>query len=343
MNAVLNRDELIGALKIISCAADKDNVSKVKTASFILLENNLYIISRNSFMAVQKIINAERVKRHGSCLINIDCLLPILKKVREDRITLNYERGNTVQIFAGSGRYDIEAAVSDSTPLKFALPNEVYSVSGINKLLTFPILTSSGVDKLIYQCIFISLSEDAARSFTFDGTRFFSYKTDACVSSGEFNMVLHTACARMLSHILKDSETYYVGATKDKLLIINNNLTCCINQIGIPKTEPVSITTKIKPAYSFRVDAKKLLRALASINVSSKRLENSDALLRAENGDLSLYSYSQEVSSKAVIHLSDSQVNIPDFIYNSNYLTEYVSKCTGDIKVNICKDGKLMP
>ncbi len=50
-----------------------------------------------------------------------------------------------------------------------------------------------------------------------------------------------------------------------------------------------------------------------------------------------------EVSSKAVIHLSDSQVNISDFIYNSNYLTEYVSKCTGDINVNICKDGKFMP
>ena len=48
MNAVLNRDELIGALKIISCAADKDKVSKVKTASFILLENTQIILPSTS-------------------------------------------------------------------------------------------------------------------------------------------------------------------------------------------------------------------------------------------------------------------------------------------------------
>ena len=345
MKFTVNRPAFCEALKTVMNVGKSSLLTRISgiylyaDASKRLLE----LIGTDVITSVVKRIRDADISAGGEIILP-PVVLEILRKTKEESVTLETDENGALGLSFGSARYLLVTKPANEFPKsELVFPTAYVSVSGLSPLLKHAAFAAekSGEDRQL-QCVKIRLTPGISTAEAMNRKRMVS-ATGRNISDGEADMLLHISAVNILSQLLTDNKTVYAGIADKRAVFVCEDTVFSTVMMNCRGPGIEELLKRIIPEYCADIGAKELLKAVETATVCQLAGDDRciNICLTPMGIKLTCAAYGR-TGSAFVPTLCDSPTPEPGFNYDPQIITDFLRVTAGNVSVKIDKRGFML-
>ena len=280
----------------------------------------------------------------GGEIILPPIVLEILRKTKEESVTIETDENGALGLSFGSARYLLVTKPANEFPKsELVFPTAYVSVSGLLPLLKHAAFAAETKgDKRELQGVTLRLTPGISTAEAMNQKRMAS-AVNRNAADGETEMKLHISAVNILFSLLSADKTVYAGTADQRAVFVCGDTV--FSTVMMNKTGPdmSSFVKRLVPEYCAVAGAKELLSAIQTAAVC--QLPGDDKCVNIcftpMGIRLSCAAYKRS-SSAFVATLCDSPTPDAGFNYDPRIIEDFLSLTTGNVSVKLDKKGFML-
>ena len=345
MKFTVNRSAFCEALKTVMNVGKSSLLTRISgiylyaDASKRILE----LIGTDVITSVVKRIRDADISVGGEIILP-PIVLEILRKTKEESVTIETDENGALGLSFGSARYLLVTKPANEFPKSaVAFPTVYASVTGLPSLLKHAAFAAekSGEDRQL-QCVKIRLTPGISTAEAMNRKRMVS-ATGRNISDGEADMLLHISAVNILSQLLTDNKTVYAGIADKRAVFVCEDTVFSTVMMNCRGPGIEELLKRIIPEYCADIGAKELLKAVETATVCQLAGDDRciNICLTPMGIKLTCAAYGR-TGSAFVPTLCDSPTPEPGFNYDPQIITDFLRVTAGNVSVKIDKRGFML-
>lgn len=345
MKFTVNRSAFCEALKTVTNVGKSSLLTKISgiylyaDASKRILE----LMGTDVITSVVKRIRDVDIAGSGEIILP-PVVLEILRKTKEESVTIETDENGVLELSFGSARYLLVTRPANEFPKsELVLPTAYVSVSGLLPLLKHAAFAAETKgDKRELQGVTLRLTPGISTAEAMNQKRMAS-AVNRNAADGEIEMKLHISAVNILFSLLSADKTVYAGTADQRAVFVCGDTV--FSTVMMNKTGPdmSSFVKRLVPEYCAVAGAKELLNAIQTAAVC--QLSGDDKCVNIcftpMGIRLSCAAY-KRASSAFVATLCDNPTPDAGFNYDPRIIEDFLSLTTGNVSVKLDKKGFML-
>lgn len=345
MKFTVNRSAFCEALKTVMNVGKSSLLTRISgiylyaDASKRILE----LIGTDVITSVVKRIRDADISMSGEIILP-PIVLEILRKTKEESVTIETDENGALGLSFGSARYLLVIRpVNEFPKSELVFPTAYVSVSGLLPLLKHAAFAAETKgDKRELQGVTLRLTPGISTAEAMNQKRMAS-AVNRNAADGETEMKLHISAVNILFSLLSADKTVYAGTADQRAVFVCGDTV--FSTVMMNKTGPdmSSFVKRLVPEYCAVAGAKELLNAIQTAAVC--QLPGDDRCVNIcftpMGIRLSCAAYKRS-SSAFVATLCDSPTPDAGFNYDPRIIEDFLSLTTGNVSVKLDRKGFML-
>lgn len=345
MKLTVNRSELCEALKTVTTVAKNSSFTKVPGVYLCAdaAKRTLKLIGTDIITFVIKRIREVDISVGGEIILP-PVVLEILKRTKEESISLETNENGVLNLSFGSSRYVLITKPANEFPRsELAFPTAYVSVSALLPLLKHAAFAAETKgEQREFQGVKLNLTPVISRAEAMNQKRMASaVKQNA--ADGEIEMKLHISAVNILLSLLSEDKTVYAGIADQRAVFVCGDTvfsTVMMNKVG---PDMNSFVKRLVPEYRAEVGAKELLGAVEAAAVCQLSGDDKCVNIRFTPMGIKLSCAAYKRASSAfVATLCDNPTPESGFNYEPQIIVDFLRCTAGNVSVKLDKRGFML-
>lgn len=345
MNFTVDRTVFLSALKTALTAVKNTSLNKI-SGVYLAVDpdkGTAELTGTDIITTVIKRIRNIKAESGGEVILP-PIVLEILRRTKEEKITIKTDKNGVLSLLFGSSRYDFPTKpVKEFPKASISYPSLYVSVTGLLPLIkraAFAAETKG--ENRSFQGVRIKLTAGNSTAEAMNQKRM-AQSLNIGAADGEAEMTLHISAVNILAALLTDGKTVYTGVTDKTAVFVCKDTVFSTALMNGSAPDMNVFISRLSTEYSADVGAKELLNAIETAAVC--QLSGDDRCINLSlmptGVKLSCAAYGR-ASAAFVPTLCAAPTPENGFNYEPQIILDFLRVSDGSINLSIDKQGFML-
>ena len=345
MKFTVNRPAFSEAVKTVMTAAKSTSLTKLSGVYLCAdaASGRMELIGTDIITSVIKRIRDVDISMSGEIILP-PVVLEILRKTKEENISLETDGNGVLCLKFGSSRYDLPTQpVGEFPKSDISFPTDYVSVSGLLSLLKHAAFAAETKgNERQFQGVTLKLTPGISTAEAMNRKRMAS-AVNRNAADGDIRLQLHISAVNILSSLITEGKTAYAGIADKRAVFVCGDTVFSTVMMNGKVPDMSSFIKGLIPEYNTQVGAKELLNAIetAAVCLLSGDDRCINLCFEPMGIKLSCAAY-KRTGSAFVAALCEGSMPEAGFNYEPQIITDFLRLTSGNVSVKIDKRGFML-